>query len=133
MNLIRANQASKTQVEHFLETNEGINREDLLETGYVMMVDGEIEGCFNLESVDEGYYWLKQLYITKSKANVLPFLLEAILTLAKEQQAKRVYVHSHQPTVDIILEALQFHPQKEHVLVDKYPVNHGNWWSYSVS
>src|SRR5690625_7839158 len=107
MNLIRANQASKTQVEHFLETNEGINREDLLETGYVMMVDGEIEGCFNLESVDEGYYWLKQLYITKSKANVLPFLLEAILTVANEQQAKRVDVHSHQQTVNNIVGALQ--------------------------
>jgi hypothetical protein len=63
----------------------------------------------------------------------LPFLIEGILTLAKEHEVKGVYVHSHQPTVDIILEALQFHPQKEHVLVDKYPVTHGNWWSYRVS
>lgn len=133
MNLIRANQASKKHVAHFLETNDGIDKDALLDKGYVMVVDEKIEGCFIVEQVDGGFHWLKQLYITKSKANTLPFLLESILALAKKQEAKGVYVHSHQPTVDIILEALQFHPQKERVLVDKYPVTHGNWWSYSVS
>ncbi|HLR67251.1 GNAT family N-acetyltransferase [Virgibacillus alimentarius] len=133
MNLIRASQASKKHVEHFADTNDGIDKESLYQAGYVAVVDEKIEGCFILDPVEEGFYWLKQLYITRDRANQLPFLLEAILTLAKEQQAKGVYVHSHQPTVDIILEALQFHPQNENALVDKYPVNQGNWWSYRVS
>lgn len=133
MDLVRANKVPIKQVEHFVETNAGLDLKSLLKSGYVMIVDEKIEGCFVLEQVDGGFYWLKQLYITKAKANTLPFLFESILVLAKEKQANGVYVHSHQPTVDIILEALQFHPQKKNAPVDKYLASQGNWWSYKVS
>ncbi|GAA0436500.1 MAG: hypothetical protein ACQEWU_15515 [Bacillota bacterium] len=133
MNLIPAYKASSEQIEHFLKNNPNVNQESLLRKGYVVELRGEIEGCFILEEMEEGTYWLKQLYITQSEAAHLPVLLESILLMAKQQHAERVYVHSHQPVVDILLEALQFHPQKEKVFVDKYDKSNGNWWLYHVS
>lgn len=133
MQLIRAFDTSEEQLEIFLKNNRNLDKERLLEKGYAVEIKGNIEGCFILEMMEERVYWLKQLYITKTNAAHLPVLLEAILTLAKQQQAKSVHVQSHQPVVDILLEALQFHPQKEKDFVDKHKINKGNWWSYSVS
>ena len=133
MRLIRANQVSVEKMEEFLMHNENVKKDGLMKHGYVMELNGKIEGCFVLEEMDNEMYWLKQLYITKNEAARLPVLLESILVLAKEQHAKTVYVHSHQPVVDIILDALQFHPQKEDSFVDKYEKQEGNWWSYQVS
>ncbi|CDQ38288.1 MULTISPECIES: GNAT family N-acetyltransferase [Virgibacillus] len=133
MNLIPADKAEEGKIDKFLENNPNVKRQSLLCKGYVVELKGQIEGCFILEEMEEGTYWLKQLYITQSEAAILPVLLEAILMMAKQQHAQRVYVHSHQPVVDILLEALQFHPQKERVFVDKYDKSEGNWWLYHVS
>lgn len=133
MKLIPASGVSEVKINQFLEKNSSVVKDSLLQTGYVVEINEQIEGCFILETMEEGIYWLKQLYITQSEAGKLPVLLESILTLAKQQQAKRVYVHSHQPVVNILLEALQFHPQKENVFVDKYNVDKGSWWAYHVS
>ncbi|MBU5267980.1 hypothetical protein [Virgibacillus proomii] len=133
MNLIQANKASRERLEQFLQTNPNVNKHSLFQYGYVVEMRGNIEGCFTLEEIEEGTYWLKQLYITQSEAAILPVLLEAILTMAKQKHAQRVYVHSHQPVVDILLEALQFHPQKERVSVNNYDKSNGNWWLYHVS
>lgn len=133
MNLITAYSAPKEKLDHFLKNNQNVNKESLLKLGYVVEIEEQIQGCFSLERVDDGVYWLKQLYITKAKAAKLPILLESILNLAKEQDAKKVYVHSHQPVVDVLLEALQFHPQKEENFVDNSSKQEGNWWEYNVS
>jgi N-acetylglutamate synthase-like GNAT family acetyltransferase len=133
MRLIRANQVSVEKMEEFLTHNQNVKKDGLMKHGYVVEMDGKIEGCFVLEEMDNEMYWLKQLYITQTQAARLPVLLESILALAKEQHAKTVYVHSHQPVVDIILDALQFHPQKENTFVDKRANQNGNWWSYQVS
>jgi N-acetylglutamate synthase-like GNAT family acetyltransferase len=133
MNLIRANQVSVEKMEAFLLNNENVKKDGLMRHGYVVELNGNIEGCFVLEEIDDEMYWLKQLYITQQEAAKLPVLLESILVLAKEKDAKTVYVHSHQPIVDIILDALQFHPQKEKLIVDKHTNHEGNWWSYQVS
>lgn len=133
MNLIRANQVSVEKMEAFLMNNENVKKDGLMKHGYVVELNDKIEGCFVLEEMDNEMYWLKQLYITKNEAAKLPVLLESILVLAKEQHAKKVYVHSHQPVVDIILDALQFHPQKGKLFVDKHTNQEGNWWSYQVS
>ncbi|WP_404455746.1 GNAT family N-acetyltransferase [Oceanobacillus kapialis] len=133
MKLIPAKQVDIKKLEGFLDKNESVNKASLVRSGYVVQIDDEVVGCFSLEMLEDGIYWLKQLYITQQHASKLPVLLEAILTLAKQQQAKSVYVHSHQPVVDILLEALQFHPQKEKMFVDKYTAEEGNWWLYHVS
>jgi len=133
MNLIRANRVSEERLHEFLNNNENLDDENLLNKGYVVEIDSDIVGCFIIEPIEEDLYWLKQLYITPAEAGSLPLLLESILALAKKQQAKKVYVHSHQPMVDIILEALQFHPQTDKILVDKRPDKQGKWWTYSVS
>ncbi|AXI10640.1 hypothetical protein CUC15_17590 [Oceanobacillus zhaokaii] len=133
MNIIPALQADETQLEKFFKQNESIDRETLLKSGYVVENQSVIEGCFSLEPVENEVYWLKQLYITKSAANKLPFLLEAILLMAREKRAKSVYVHSHQPVVDILLDALQFNRQNNTNFVDNHPITKGNWWSYNVS
>lgn len=135
MHMIRANDVAYDRLKVFLEKNQLVDKVNLLKNGYVVEIQDKIEGCFILEKMceGEGEYWLKQLFITKEHAAMLPVLLEAILTLAKQQQAIMVYVHSYQPVVDLLLEALQFHPQKEKVFVDKQTITKGNWWSYSVS
>jgi|SRR5699024_2700908 len=133
MELIAANQATKEKLETFLENNKDVERDLLLEKGYVVEFNGMVEGCFVIDSVDEDIYWLKQLYVTKNAAASLPVLLESILALAKEKQAKQLFVHSHQPMVDVLLEALQFSPQKENAFVANQPDNKGNWWTYNVS
>lgn len=120
-------------LDEFLKNNEHIDRKSLAKQGYIAMKQEEIIGCFVLELVEDDLYWLKQLYVTKSAATILPVLLEAILVLAKEKYAKEVYVHSHQPMVDILLEALQFHPKQESIFADKHPRQKGTWWSYRVS
>ncbi|MBY7144739.1 hypothetical protein KFZ56_17095 [Virgibacillus sp. NKC19-3] len=133
MNLIAAHRASEEKLDQFLVKNRNVNKASLLEAGYVVEIAEQIQGCFSLERMDEGSYWLKQLYITKAEAAKLPVLLEAILNLAKEQEAKKIYVRSHQPVVDVLLESLQFHPQREEMPVDKSNQKEGNWWTYDVS
>ncbi|MGM8364768.1 hypothetical protein ACLIBG_04700 [Virgibacillus sp. W0181] len=133
MNIMPANRASENTLAHFLDRNKDIKKESLLYSGYVVEVEGAIEGCFSLEQMEEGIFWLKQLYITQTHAARLPYLLEGILTLVKRKQAKVIYVHSHQPVIDLLLEALQFNPQKESVFSEEYPITQGNWWSYKVS
>ncbi|TFJ93372.1 GNAT family N-acetyltransferase [Lentibacillus salicampi] len=133
MELIAANHVTEEKLERFLESNKDVKRNILLEKGYVVELNATIEGCFVIDTVDQDHYWLKQLYVTKNAASSLPVLLESILTLAKEKQAKQLFVHSHQPMVDVLLEALQFYPQKENTFVTNYPNNKGNWWTYNVS
>ncbi|QKY70487.1 hypothetical protein [Lentibacillus sp. CBA3610] len=133
MEIIAANHASTEKLEEFLQHNQDVERGLLLEKGYVVELKEKIEGCFVLDTVDDDIYWLKQLYVTKNAATSLPVLLETILALAKEKQAKQVFVHSHQPMVDILLEALQFYPQKENAFVSEAPDKEGNWWTYNVS
>lgn len=134
MHIIPANEASDVMLEDFFKRNENLDRNSLVEKGFVVKINSKIEGCFILDEMDEkDAYWLKQLYITRTEANKLPVLLESILTIAKSLKAKSVYVHSHQPVVDILLEALQFHPQKDASYVDKYPLKKGSWWTYNVS
>ncbi|MFD2761020.1 hypothetical protein [Lentibacillus juripiscarius] len=133
MELIAANRASEEKLENFLEDNKDVEKELLLEKGYVVEIEGTIEGCFVMDTVEDGIYWLKQLYVTKNAAGSLPVLLETILALAKKKEAKQVFVHSHQPMVDVLLEALQFYPQKENKFVHDAPVEKGNWWTYNVS
>lgn len=133
MKLIRANQVSYEALEQFLIKNENVDGRKLAHDGYVVEIDGNIEGCFVLQQVETGNYWLKQLYITQSEAAKLPVLLEAILALAKENEAKHVHVHSHQPVVDLLLEALQFHPQPGNPFPEKTEQMNGNWWRFHVS
>ncbi|WP_163969493.1 GNAT family N-acetyltransferase [Oceanobacillus halotolerans] len=133
MKLLPANQASRGKLEGFVHDHEGIDRDLLLEKGYVVLLQEKIEGCFVLDTLEEDVYWLKQLYVTKNAAISLPALIEAVLALAKRKEAKEVFVHSHQPMVDQLLEALQFYPQKDTKIVDKYPIEKGKWWTYSVS
>lgn len=133
MRLIRARDMDKEQIDSFLMYHPQIDQQCLLVDGYVIKVGSEIIACFTLEQFEDQLYWLKQFYITKVEAVKLPILLESILALAKEQQAKKVFVNSHKRMIDIILAALQFCPQKEHKTLDKSVETTGQWWSYTIS
>lgn len=133
MRLIQANKVSQELVHEFLENNQQIKIENILQSGYIVEINHKICGCFILEHIEEGLYVLQQLYITKTEAVKIPILFEGILVMAKEQKAKRVFVNSHKLMIDIILEALQFHPQKDCRFLDKYAKSDGKWWSYTVS
>ena len=133
MKLVAAKHASIEKVEQFLQENQELTQDSLLHDGYLVEIEDKIEGCFALQPLEPGVYWLKQLHVTKKAAPSLPVLLESVLTLAKEKNAKSVYVYSHQPVVDLLLDALQFRPQTEKEIVDIHTQKKGNWWLYNVS
>lgn len=133
MKVLPVKHATYEQLDDFLTRNENIDKPLLVDKGFVVEISGKIEASFILDELDSGGLWLKQLYITKSHAAKLPVLLETILQIARKQQAKAVYVHSHQPVVDILLEALEFQPEKNKLIIPESPITTGSWWSYHVS
>src|SRR5699024_8987862 len=101
--------------------------------GYIIKQADSLEGCFVLENTNNNTLWLRQMYVTKDAVISLPGLLEAVLELAKIEQAENVIIHSHQAELDIVLEALQFSPQTDALYVDNSVDISGKWWSYKVS
>lgn len=133
MELVAAKHAPQEKVEQFFQENQDLDQASLLRDGYMVKVDDEMEGCFMLQPLESDAYWLRQLHVTKKAAPSLPVLLESVLAIAKQREAKSVYVYSHQPVVDLLLDALQFHPQEKNEFVDNGEEKEGNWWLYNVS
>lgn len=133
MKLVAAKDAPIDKVEQFFQENQDLTQASLLHDGYVVEVEDRIEGCFKLQQLEPEVYWLKQLHVTKKAAPSLPVLLESVLAIAKKRNAKTVYVYSHQPVVDLLLDALQFHPQENNEVVDNSGQKNGHWWMYNVS
>ena len=134
MQLIRANEVTYDELQSFLSKNEHVNGKGLIKSGYVAFANDHIIGCFNLESSDAGTsFWLRRMYIIRKEAALLPVILEAIIQLARLQEAKQIYVKSHQPVVDLLLESLQFSPQSKRKESFEIGNNVGNIWTYSVS
>ena len=131
--LIQASRVSQELVSEFLQNNQQIEIGSILKLGYLVEINNKISGCFILDEIEDGLYWLKQLYITKTEAIKIPALVEAILVLARQQNAVKVYVNSHKLMIDIILESLQFHPQEDSKFLERYYVSEGKWWVYNVS
>ena len=132
MKCIPASDVQMNQLEDFLEFNHQIKKDSLIKNGYIVENNNKIIGCFELEMMDLGHYWLRQLYIIKSEAVKLPVLLEYILVFAKEKQAKMIYAHSEQPVTDLLLSSLCFSLQDENKIITKLKEK-GHWWSYRVS
>src|SRR5690625_7712345 len=134
MNIIEASKVTKERLEQFLENNNQLDISSLLKTGYVVEYGDRIIGCFELALIENGAFWLKQLYIIRNEAIKLPVLLEFILVFAKQKEAKVVYAHSEQPVTDLLLESLSFSLQTHHSLQLQKAVNRkGHWWSYSYT
>jgi hypothetical protein len=133
MDLIPVNTVTVEELNRFLDKNDHVDGRSLVDHGYVVRIGEELEGCFVLAPLTDDVYWLRQLYINQKKADRLPFLIDAIVTLAEKKQLKRIYVHSHQPVVDLLLEALQFEKEKKNEYVDNPPKINGKWWAYNVS
>lgn len=134
MKLIEASRVSKEELEQFLQNNNQIDINTLLKSGYVVKCEGKIIGCFELKLVDDGAFWLKQLYIIRNEAVKLPVLLEFILVFAKQKRAKVVFAHSEQPVTDLLLESLSFSlHEDENFELQKNKNRKGHWWAYEVS
>lgn len=133
MRLIRASQLTEAEFNQFINNNDQINGRSLRESGYMFEVEGEICGCFQLEEVTDGTYWLKQLYITKTKARKLPLLLKVIIRYAKQKQVKQIYAHSQQPVTDLLLDSFSFSLTQEQHINIKHNNTKGHWWLYQVS
>src|SRR5690625_5944189 len=86
MELIHASQINENDLSSFLTNNHQIDRSSLLRHGYVVQHRNMIIGCFQLDSIEQGVYWLKQLYIIQDEVNKLPVLLELIIVFAKQQE-----------------------------------------------
>ncbi|MEI3604236.1 hypothetical protein SPD48_00910 [Pseudogracilibacillus sp. SE30717A] len=134
MNIIEASHVPKERLERFLENNDQVEISSLLDTGYVVECDEKIIGCFELAPIENGAFWLKQLYIIQNEAVKLPVLLEFVLIFAKQKEAKVVYAHSEQPVTDLLLESLSFSLQTNQSLQLQQAVKRkGHWWSYKYA
>lgn len=133
MKIIAAYRMPSEQIESFLQLADQVEKASLLQHGYVLVIDEVIKGCFIWMPVEKGIYWLKQLYIVKDAAGNLPVLLETIVQMAREKQVEKLYVQSHQPVVDILLDALQFCPQQRGIQHETQQETEGKWWAYQVS
>lgn len=133
MKLMRANEVPEGLVNNFLENNPQVNKQSILQSGYVVEMNDNICGCFVLKHIKNGIYVLRQLFVTATSAINIPIFIESILQLAAQMKAREIFVHSHKLMIDIILEALQFHPQEDCSFLDKYTKNEGKWWSYAIS
>lgn len=133
MEFIHASQVNADELTSFLTNNQQIDTMSLLQHGYVVKLGKTIIGCFQLHSIEQDVYWLKQLYIIQDEIIKLPVLLELIILFAKQHKAKLIYAHSEQPVTDLLLQSLSFSLQTNksellHQLHEK-----GQWWSYQVS
>lgn len=132
MEIISAIDVEKELLENFLHRNHHIELANLVKDGFVVSSDEEIIGCFSLESLGNDAYWLKQLYVIQSAARKLPRIVETILTIAKEKQAKIIYAHSEQPVTDLLLQSLSFSLQEEQKETVPRKCDKGHWWTYNV-
>jgi len=133
MDFIHASRIKEDELSSFLTNNQQIDRLSLLHHGYVVKNGNTIIGCFQLVSIDQGIYWLKQLYIVQDEAIKLPVLLELIIIFAKQQDAKLIYAHSEQPVTDLLLQSLSFSLQTNKIEALHELHEKGQWWSYHVS
>lgn len=69
-----ARDVPKEKMNQFFSTTDQVNKDSLLKEGYVVEFAGEIKGCFELASVEDGVFWLKQLYIAQEEAQKLASL-----------------------------------------------------------
>ncbi|MCT1901185.1 hypothetical protein [Oceanobacillus sojae] len=133
MQIYQVKEAKIELIEDFIHKNERLFGKKLTEESYVVEVDGSIEGCFNLEKVDESTYWLKQLYLNKEHVQKLFVVFESVLVISRKNDIKCVYVHNQSPVVDILLESLQFKRESDVTFKNINSEKTGNWWAYQVS
>lgn len=132
MEIIQAADVEKERLERFLHYNIHIELAILLKDGYIVSSNEEIIGCFSLESLGNDAYWLRQLYVVQHEAIKLPRIVETVLTIAKEKQAKVIYAHSEQPVTDLLLQSLSFSLQQEQKETVPRKCDKGHWWTYSI-
>lgn len=132
LRIIKASQLSEKYIQDFLKNAHQINAKSILQSGYILEINGEIRGCFVLEEINDKIYELKTFYLVSTEAIKIPTLFEAILSVAKENNAKEVYVYSQKLMTDIILESFHFYPQENAALPKKEGEGEGKWWSYTI-
>jgi len=133
MKIIEASQLPEKHIRNFLKNAHQIEVESILQSGYMLEVNDKISGFFVLEKVIDKAYELKKFYLVSTEAIKIPTLFEAIITIAEEKGARRVFVCSHKLMTDIILKSLNFYPQSDHTFLTNGAKHGGKWWSYTIS
>lgn len=133
MEILSASQLPEKAVRDFLKNVEQIQVNKMLQSGYMLVSNYKINGCFMLEKVGEEAYELKHFYLISTEGIKIPILFEAILMLAKERGAKQIFVRSHKQMTDIILSSLNFYPQDVQDSLQKDERQGGKWWSYTIT
>ncbi|GIO24735.1 hypothetical protein [Oceanobacillus sp. J11TS1] len=133
MQIYQVKEAKLELVEEFIHNNEMAIGKKLTGQSYVIEINGRIEGCFDLERLDESTYWLKQLHLNKEHVQKLFVVFESVLIIARKNNIKCVYVHNQSPVVDILLESLQFKRESDVTFKGIKSEKTGNWWAYQVS
>lgn len=133
MELVQVCEATEEKVKDFLKEHAQIGHKNLKTSGYFVKTNEQITGCFTLEPVENGIFWLKQLYIARSEAMRLPDLFRLILSLAEEKNAEKIVVRSHKLMLDLILESLHFELEEESPFPVEGDLPYNKWWSYRLT
>lgn len=134
MKLAKAHTVQGPLLESFIKTATSLDKSHLIKEGYVIQSNDCIKGCFILTQVSDEDYWLKQLFIHPEMTRNLPVLLETIMLMTRELHGRKLYIHSHQVLLNIILEALYFRetdsiPQS----LENIQKQSGTWWYCTIS
>ncbi|HEY4600790.1 MAG TPA: hypothetical protein VIG73_05875 [Cerasibacillus sp.] len=131
MKLAKAHTVQGPLLESFIKTATSLDKGHLIKEGYVIQTNDCIKGCFILTQVSDEDYWLKQLFIHPEMTRNLPILLETIIMMTRELNGRKLYIHSHQVLLDIILDALYFEKTRDiPSALENIQKQSGKWWHY---
>ncbi|QSS99852.1 hypothetical protein IMZ31_17600 [Pontibacillus sp. ALD_SL1] len=111
------------------------DRERLMEHGHIVTLNGEQQGFVALVPVEEGSIWLRSLYFQSGvRPELVLTLFEVLQQHVEEQGLGKLFVFSHQRTLEPLLETYQYQqidssdvPVKD----EDRPAQTGNWWCYT--
>lgn len=113
------------------------DRERLMEYGHIVTLNGEQQGFVALVPVEEQSVWLRSLYFQSGvRPELVLTLFEVLQQHVEEQGLQKLYVFSHQRTLEPLLQTYQYQQiDSSAVPIDEkeLPTQTGNWWCYESS
>ncbi|MDL4839162.1 hypothetical protein [Aquibacillus rhizosphaerae] len=110
------------------------NQQSLREYGYLVEHKGVYQAYFALAPVEEQAFWLKSLYIKEGVPSSFPLaIIEASITLAKDNLGSYLYINSHQDALSSLLSLMNFEKKQEPFFAEGLECKDGTWWKMDVT
>lgn len=136
MKLVHTAELEDHIVEEFFEDKwiDLPDKHSLKQYGKFVEYQNEYKAFFALAPVQEQGYWLKSLYIKEGAPPSFPLaIIEASISLAKEQGGQDLFIYSHQQSLSSLLSLMQFKHQQAPAFAEGTQLTQGTWWKVDVT